>query len=80
MGYEFSKIRHFELDKHTKIVGDMAQIGIFYGTTTGNSEQIASMIHSAFGEEAADIYNVDVAEKKDVEKYPFLISDFLPGV
>jgi len=70
---EFSKIRVFEQDKLTKIVCTMASIGIFYGTTTGNTENIASLIRSEFGGDVADMMNVDLAEKEDVEKYKYLI-------
>jgi flavodoxin I len=51
----------------------MARIGIFYGSTTGNTEKVADLIRQAFGEKKADVMNVDLAEKKDVEKYQFLI-------
>ncbi|MGA3015434.1 MAG: flavodoxin [Bacteroidales bacterium] len=51
----------------------MANIGIFYGSTTGNTEKVANLIRLAFGEENADIYNVDITELADVEKYKYLI-------
>ena len=51
----------------------MATIGIFYGSTTGNTEKIAHMIGKEFGIENADIINVDLAEKAEVEKYPYLV-------
>ena len=51
----------------------MANIGIFYGSTTGNTEKVADMIRREFGEENADLYNVDITEKQDVEKYKYLI-------
>ena len=51
----------------------MANIGIFYGTTMGNTENIAVLIRKAFGEDSADIMNVDLATKDDVEKYKYLI-------
>ena len=51
----------------------MANIGIFYGSTTGNTENVANMIRREFGEENADLYNVDIVEKQDVEKYKYLI-------
>jgi flavodoxin I len=51
----------------------MTKIGIFYGTTTGNTETVAMLIRSAFGKDVADMMNVDIAEKSDVEKYPYLI-------
>jgi flavodoxin I len=51
----------------------MANIGIFYGSTTGNTEKIAGMIRSEFGEDKADIYNVDIVEKEDVGQYKYLV-------
>ena len=51
----------------------MANIGIFYGSTTGNTEKVAGLIRKAFGNDNADVYNVDTTELSDVEKYPFLI-------
>jgi flavodoxin I len=51
----------------------MANIGIFYGSTTGNTEKVADMILNEFGEDNADLYNVDIVEKQDVEKYKYLI-------
>jgi len=51
----------------------MANIGIFYGSTTGNTEKVANLILQAFGEENADMYNVDITELSDVVKYKYLI-------
>jgi flavodoxin I len=51
----------------------MKNIGIFYGSTTGNTEKVAEMIREEFGEENADINNVDIVEKEDVQKYKYLI-------
>ncbi|MGA2822829.1 MAG: flavodoxin [Bacteroidales bacterium] len=51
----------------------MANIGIFYGSTTGNTEKVANFIRQAFGEENADVYNVDITDLADVQKYPNLI-------
>ena len=51
----------------------MAKIGIFYGSTTGNTEKIATLIQREFGEDNADLYNVDIVEKEEVEKYDYLI-------
>jgi flavodoxin I len=51
----------------------MAKIGIFYGSTTGNTEKIAHMIRNEFGKENADVIDVSLAEKTDVEKYPYLV-------
>ena len=46
----------------------MANIGIFYGSTTGNTEKVANLIRKAFGEANADVYNVDITELADIEK------------
>jgi flavodoxin I len=51
----------------------MKNIGIFYGSTTGNTEKVAGMIQKEFGEVNADIYQVDIVEKEDVQKYKYLI-------
>jgi flavodoxin I len=51
----------------------MANIGIFYGSTTGNTEKIANLIQQAFGEGNADVFNVDVTEREEVEKYRYLV-------
>lgn len=51
----------------------MAKIGIFYGSTTGNTEIVAGKIQGAFGSENADLYNVDSASIDDLQKYDYLI-------
>lgn len=51
----------------------MAKIGIFYGSTTGNTEQVANLIQKDFGIENADVYNVDTTELADIMKYDCLI-------
>jgi len=51
----------------------MAKIGLFYGSTTGNTEKVAELIRKMLGEDEVDIYNVDTAELMDVQKYPYLI-------
>lgn len=51
----------------------MKKIGIFYGSSTGNTEVIADKIQQNFGEDIADVFNIDGVDKKDIEKYPYLI-------
>jgi len=51
----------------------MAKIGIFYGSSTGNTELVAQKIQDLFGPETATLHNVDAATKTDLEKYPYLI-------
>ncbi len=51
----------------------MKKIGIFYGSSTGNTEVIADKIQLAFGEEKADVFNIDAVEKSEIERYSYLI-------
>ena len=51
----------------------MARIGIFYGSTNGNVEQIANEIQQIFGTETADLINIKDATADDLTKYPYLI-------
>jgi len=50
----------------------MAKIGIFYGSSTGNTELIAEKIKALFGKDA-DTCNIDAAAIEDFEKYENLI-------
>lgn len=50
----------------------MAKIGIFYGSSTGNTEKIAEMISDSFGDDAVAI-NVEDASAEELGKFPFLI-------
>lgn len=51
----------------------MKKIGIFFGSSTGNAELIADRIQAEFGEDVADVHNIDAAEKKEIEQYKYLI-------
>lgn len=50
----------------------MAKIGIFYGSSTGNTEIIAEKLAKLFGSDV-ELNNIDIVEKKDIEKYDYLI-------
>jgi flavodoxin I len=50
----------------------MAKIGIFYGSSTGNTEVVAEKLKALFGNDA-DSMNIDSASKDDIEKYKYLI-------
>jgi flavodoxin I len=50
----------------------MAKIGIFYGSSTGNTEKIADLISESFGDDAIAI-NVEDASVEELDKYPYLI-------
>ncbi|MDO4930549.1 MAG: flavodoxin [Bacteroidales bacterium] len=47
--------------------------GIFYGSTTGATEQVASDIAQQLGVEAGDIHNVGESSADDVEAYDVLL-------
>ena len=49
------------------------KIGIFYGSSTGQTEMVAEKLQQIFGEQNAELINVDHAAKKDLEKYSYLI-------
>lgn len=51
----------------------MAKVGIFYGSSTGNTEFIAEKINHYLQMEDVELFNVDIAEKEDVEKCDYLI-------
>ena len=50
----------------------MARIGVFYGSSTGNTEVIAEKIKALFGDDA-DTCNIDAAAIEDFERYENLI-------
>lgn len=51
----------------------MKKIGIFYGSSTGQTELVAEKLQHILGEDAADVINVESATRKDVEKYAYLV-------
>lgn len=51
----------------------MAKIGIFYGSSTGNTEAVAEKLQKILTPQEADIYNVDSATAEELNKYPYLI-------
>ena len=51
----------------------MAKIGIFYGSSTGNTELVAEKIKVLFGSDAADTCNIDAASKEEIEEYDYII-------
>ncbi len=51
----------------------MKNIGIFYGSSTGNTEDIAKQLQQEFGEETANIFNVSEASTADIEQFDNLI-------
>jgi flavodoxin I len=51
----------------------MATIGVFYGSSTGNSEKVAEKIVQAFGSDIAVAINVEDAGPEDLGKYKNLV-------
>lgn len=51
----------------------MQKIGIFYGSSTGNSEAAAQQLQKEFGAEVATIYDVSSAKGSDLEEYSNII-------
>ncbi|PID93268.1 MAG: flavodoxin [Bacteroidetes bacterium] len=51
----------------------MKKVGIFYGSTTGNTQGVAEQIQAIFGEDNADIMEVSGAKSADLEGYENLI-------
>lgn len=51
----------------------MKKVGIFYGSTLGNTMKVAGQIQQAFGADQADLLNIEKADPKDIEKYDNLI-------
>lgn len=50
----------------------MAKIGIFYGSSTGNTELVAGKLRELFAGDA-EMVNIDAAGKEDIEKFDYLI-------
>lgn len=51
----------------------MAKIGIFYGSTTGNTETAAEQIQELLGEGMADIYDIDGATIEQLQEYDYWV-------
>jgi flavodoxin I len=52
----------------------MAQIGIFYGSTEGNTERVVTKIHELLGgDSVAALHNVNSSSADDMQPYPYLI-------
>ncbi len=51
----------------------MAKIGLFYGSTTGNTLKAAEQIQEAFGADAVDLLDVRQASPDDLKRYDALI-------
>ena len=51
----------------------MDRIGIFYGSTSGNTRRVAELIRREFVGESVDLHDVGKASEDDIEQYDMLI-------
>ncbi len=51
----------------------MARIGIFFGSSTGNTEAVAKMIQEELGAGIADIYDIAKSSKENLEGFNILL-------
>lgn len=51
----------------------MNKIGIFFGSSTGNTEVVAEKLQDILGTDRADLHNADSATREDLEKYKYLV-------
>lgn len=51
----------------------MKQVGIFFGSDTGNTEMVAEIMQKMLGKEIADIFDVRKSSLRDLESYPNII-------
>ncbi|MEC9490282.1 MAG: flavodoxin [Halanaerobiales bacterium] len=51
----------------------MSKVGVFYGSTTGDTEELVMSLPAELKDYDVDIYNVNSAAKTDIEKYDNLI-------
>lgn len=55
---------------------DMASVGIFYGTSTGSTQEVADLIKQEFGDDAEGPFDIEALEgpvKENFEKYDALV-------
>ncbi|UVK76608.1 MAG: flavodoxin 1 [Sodalis sp. Fle] len=51
----------------------MGMVGIFFGSDTGNTQNIAMIIQKQFGMEIADVFDIAKSSKEDLEQYDRLL-------
>ena len=51
----------------------MANIGIFYGSSTGNTRDVSEKLQNAFGVETADLHNIADTEIETLTRYKNLV-------
>lgn len=58
----------------------MAITGIFFGSDTGNTENIAKMIQKQLGKDVADVHDIAKSSKEDLEAYDILLLGIPTGI
>ncbi|GFN47444.1 flavodoxin [Candidatus Regiella insecticola] len=48
-------------------------MGIFFGSDTGNTENIAKMIQAQLGKDCAEVYDIAKSSREDLEKFDILL-------
>jgi len=51
----------------------LKQVGIFYGSSTGDTERVAMLIRDKIGQTRANVHDIFESRTEDLEQYPFLI-------
>lgn len=51
----------------------MALIGLFFGSDTGNTENIAKMIQKQLGRNNVDVFDIAKSTKENISQYDFII-------
>lgn len=51
----------------------MKQVGIFYGSSTGDTEKVAALMQEKIGLEKVALHDIFESKSEDLKKYPFLI-------
>ncbi|CAL1329197.1 flavodoxin FldA [Candidatus Providencia siddallii] len=51
----------------------MSKIGIFFGSDTGNTENIANLIQERLGKNIAEVHNIAKSNKEDIESFNILL-------
>ncbi|KLU19726.1 flavodoxin FldA, partial [Proteus mirabilis] len=51
----------------------MAIIGIFFGSDTGNTENIAKMLQERLGADNAEVHDIAKSSQEDIEAFDILL-------
>ncbi len=66
-------IFHPHFNKFQEVISLMAITGIFFGSDTGNTENIAKMIQKQLGKDVADVHDIAKSSKEDLEASDILL-------